>query len=68
MHVPEGSSDRYSASINPVAVCKGSKDIRLNLSDGKGLSDFLLGAEIRRTVILSGVDEVGRKVNAKVSF
>ena len=68
MHVPEGSSARYSVGVGPVSVCGSSRTVRLNLPGGKGISDYMLGAEVRRTVVLSGVDEVGRVVTAKVEF
>jgi hypothetical protein len=68
MKVPEGSSERFRVAINPVKVCGGVREIRLDLSDEKGLSDYLLGADVRRTVTVIGVDEVGRGVVAEVRF
>ena len=68
MKVPEGSSERFRVALNPVKVCNGSREIRLDLSDSKGLSDYLLGADVRRSVLVHGMDEVGRKVMAEVRF
>ena len=66
VHVPKHSQERVSVSLSPLRVCKGSKEIRLSLKDGKGLSDYLLGSDIRRTLVLRGVDEVGRGVSLTV--
>jgi hypothetical protein len=66
--VPEGSSERFRVSFSPVTVCKGSREVRLDLSDEKGLSDYLLGADVRRAVTVLGTDEVGRGVVAEVRF
>jgi hypothetical protein len=68
MKVPEGSSERFRIPLNPVKVCGGVREIRLDLSDEKGLSDYLLGADVRRAVTVSGLDEVGRNVMAEVRF
>ena len=68
MKFPDGSSQAYSVGLSLVSICRGSKDIRLNLSNDKGLSDYFLGADIKRTVVLSGNDEIGRKVQARVNF
>jgi hypothetical protein len=68
MKVPAGSSERFRVAFSPVKVCNGSREIRLDLSDSKGLSDYLLGADARRCVAVHGLDEVGRKVMAEVRF
>jgi len=68
VHVPEKSQERVSVSLVPVRVCGGSQEIRVSVEDGKGLSDYLLGADIRRTLVLRGVDEVGGSVTLKVAF
>jgi len=68
MKVPAGSSERFRVAFSPVKVCNGSREIRLDLSDSKGLSDYLLGADARRSVLVHGLDEVGRKVMAEVRF
>jgi len=68
MKVPAGSSERFRVAFSPVKVCNGSRKIRLDLSDSKGLSDYLLGADARRCVAVHGLDEVGRKVMAEVRF
>jgi hypothetical protein len=67
MHVPNGSSEDYRASIPPVVVCKSSEDIMLPLKS-KGIGYFLLGAKVSHTVVFSGTDEVGRDVQARVEF
>ncbi len=68
MKVPEGSSERFRVAVSPVTVRGSSREIRLDLSDSKGLSDYLLGADVRRSVTVYGLDEVGRKVVAEVRF
>lgn len=68
MKVPEGSSERFRLAFNPVTVCKGLREIRLDLSDEKGLSDYLLGANVRRVVTVFGVDEVGRPIKSQMEF
>jgi hypothetical protein len=67
MKVADGSSESYRVGLEPVVVRSSSKVIPLNLS-GKDLSDYLLGADVKRTVVLSGFDEIGRKVSVRVSF
>jgi hypothetical protein len=67
MKVADGSTESYRVGLEPVVIRSSSKVIPLNLS-GKDLSDYLLGADIKRTVIFSGFDEIGRKVVVKVSF
>lgn len=62
------NSEQYSVALLPTKVGHGSKVVRLNLSNDKGLSDYLLGAKIDRTVVLYGHDEVGRLVSVKVAF
>jgi hypothetical protein len=68
MKVADGSSESYRVGLAPVVIHSSSKVIPLNLSDDTGFSDYLLGADIKRTIVLSGFDEIGRKVSVKVSF
>ena len=63
-----GHCYRFRIPLSPVKVCGGVREIRLDLSDEKGLSDYLLGADARRSVLVHGLDEVGRKVMAEVRF
>jgi hypothetical protein len=67
MKVSDGSSESYRLGLSPVVIRSSSKVIPLKLS-GKDLSDYLLGASIKRTVVLSGYDEIGRKVSVTVQF
>jgi len=68
-HVPEKSQERVSVSLAPVRVCGGSQEVRLSLRGvEKGVGDYLLGADVRRTLVLSGVDEVGGVVELQVNL
>ena len=58
MKAPAGSSERFRVAFSPVKFYNGSREIRLDLSDSKGLSDYLLGADVRRVVTVLGTDEV----------
>jgi hypothetical protein len=69
MKVADGSSESYRVGLEPVSVRGESTLISIGVDHGRPrLSDYLLGADIKRTVILSGFDEIGRKVSVKVSF
>jgi len=69
IHVPKGSEKRISIAINPVRICRSSRDVTLPLSGcKKGLSGYLLGAKIEKIAVLRGHDEIGRKVSVRVVF
>jgi hypothetical protein len=67
MKVPSGSTAHYQVGVGPVTISGTSADVRVPLTSN-GMGDYLLGASVSRSVTLSGMDEVGRKVEARLSF
>ena len=68
IQVPEEFYEKYSVELDPVRVCAGSQTVRLRLTEGKSVSDYLLGAKIEHNIEFKGYDEIGRPVNVQVSF
>jgi hypothetical protein len=69
MKVADGSTESYRVGLEPVSVRGESTLISIPVDRRKPqFTDYLLGADIKRTVVLSGHDEIGRKVYVKVSF
>ncbi len=68
IQVPEEFYEKYSVELDPVRVCAGSQTVRLRLTDGKSVSDYLLGAKIEHNIELKGYDEIGRPVSVHVVF
>ena len=68
LQVPEEFYEKYSVELDPVRVCAGSQTVRLRLTDGKSVSDYLLGAKIEHNIELKGYDEIGRPVSVHVVF
>lgn len=67
--VPKGSEKRISLPVGPVRVCGSTADFSLDLRrSGLGMGDYLLGAQVAYLARISGHDEVGRVVEAKVRF
>ena len=51
VHVPSGSEDMMDVPIGPVTVCGGSAVVSIGVDQGRlGLSDYLLGAKVSRSV------------------
>ena len=60
MKVPKGSQASYSKAIQPVRICGESRNITLDMKrSGKGLGDYILGADIEAVAVLRGHDEIG---------
>jgi len=67
VHVPSGSNRMVSVSFLPVKLCNSSHVIDIPLKgSGKGFSDYLLGADIQKEIILHGKDEIGRDIHSSV--
>ena len=68
-HVPAGSAEVVTASIDPVKICNNSATIRFSVNGyEKSLFDYLLGAKLERIAVLKGHDELGRDVKTIVPF
>ena len=68
VQVPKSSYQKYSAALDPVRICAGSKTIRLKLNTPKAFSDYFLGAKVKYDFKLKGRDEIGREVEVSVAF
>jgi len=67
--VPEGSENKRSVSFIPVQICGNSTTIQLTMdSSKKELTDYFLGAKIKRSVMFKGIDEIGRSVQTSLVF
>jgi hypothetical protein len=68
IQVPEVVSEKYSVELDPVRVCDSSQTVRLRLTKGKSISDYLLGAKIEHKIEFRGYDEIGRPVGVNTAF
>ena len=69
MHVSKGSEARFSVPLEPVRICGGSRTVMLDMQRfEKGLGDYLLGANVTKSVTLKGFDEIGREVRVEVDL
>ena len=69
MKVLKGFQASYSKAIKPVRICGESRNIKLDMKrSGKGLGDYILGADIDAVAVLKGHDEIGRVVRTKIKF
>ena len=70
MHVPSRSEEKRVVAVGPVTACGGSASVSIGARRSKlGLTDYLLGAHVTRSVTLKGFDEIGRMVTtAKMEF
>ena len=67
--VSKGSSWSGTVGFDPVTVKGGSRILRLDLSRfQKGISDYLLGAEVVYKIVLRGYDELSRPASVNVAF
>ena len=68
--VSKGSNVSYSVAFDPVPLCGNSGNFEISLSRfcNKGLSDYLLGAQVTKSVVLKGYDELSRPVSVNVEF
>ena len=69
IHVPKGSEARFSVPLEPVRICGDSRAVVLDMNRfQKGLGDYLLGADVSKSITLKGFDEIGRAVSVGVVF
>ena len=69
MHVSKGSEARFSVALEPVRICGDSRAVVLDMKRSeKGLGDYLLGADVSKSITLKGFDEIGRAVSVGVVF
>jgi hypothetical protein len=67
--VPSRLEHKMSIPITPLKLQNNSRQIRLSMDNfRKNFDDYLLGAEIKRIAVLSGYDEIGRLVSARIKF
>ena len=67
--VPEGTANKKSVSFVPVEICGNSATIQLTVySIKKILTDHLLGARTKHSIIFKGIDEIGRPVQTSIVF
>ena len=68
--VSKGSNASYSVAFDPVPLRGNSGNFEIPLSRfcNKGLSDYLLGAQVTRSAVLKGYDELSRPVSVNVEF
>ena len=68
--VSKGSNVSYSVAFDPVVLCGDSGNLEIPLSRfyNKGLSDYLLGAQVTRSAVLKGYDELSRPITVNVEF
>jgi hypothetical protein len=67
--VPPIIEHTTSISVDPIKVCGNSATIQLPVNNvGKSLFDCLLGAKLRKIIVLTGCDEIGRPITVKVEF
>jgi hypothetical protein len=68
-HVPSELEYKISVPITPLKLCSNSKQFRLSMDKSrKNFGDYFLGAKLKRVAVLSGHDEIGRSIIAKVEF
>jgi hypothetical protein len=67
--VPSELEYKISVPITPLKLCSNSKQVRLSMDKfQKNFSDYLFGVELKRIVVLSGHDEIGRPVLSLVEL
>jgi hypothetical protein len=67
--VPESAESQRTISFKPVRLQGSSSKIILPIEGtNRDLKDYLLGAEVTRTIEFHGIDEIGRPVTAVAAF
>jgi len=69
LKVPKGSVLNLTTAIDPVRVRGNSKRIGLEVpGTEKRLLDYLLGAELERSIVLKGFDEIGQDLTVRITY
>jgi hypothetical protein len=70
IEVPKDSDAHYSVTFDPVPLCGNSGNFELALSrfSNEGLQDYLLGAQVIRSAVLKGYDELSRPISVNFEF
>jgi hypothetical protein len=67
--VPESAESQKTITFRPVRIQGSLRKIILPIEGlNRDLKDYLLGAEVTRSVVFNGIDEIGRPVTATAEF